>query len=52
MLHFYRLGFWRGALLPLIGACYVAFTLASAIDHWRGRGGMWKGRPQAMGTPT
>jgi len=33
MLHFYRLGFWRGALLPLIGACYVAFTLTSAIDH-------------------
>ena len=52
MLHFYRLGFWRGALLPVIAACYVAFTLTSAIDHWRGRGGMWKGRAQAMGTPT
>jgi hypothetical protein len=33
--------------LPLIAALYAAFTLQSAIDVWRGRGGMWKGRSQA-----
>jgi hopene-associated glycosyltransferase HpnB len=52
MLSFYRLGFWRGALMPLIGAFYLAFTVASAIDYWRGRGGMWKGRAQAIPAPT
>ena len=45
-------GFWRGALMPLIGAFYLAFTVASAIDYWRGRGGMWKGRAQAIPAPT
>ena len=34
--------------MPLIGALYGLFTLDSAIQHWRGRGGMWKGRAQAM----
>jgi hopene-associated glycosyltransferase HpnB len=48
MLRFYGLGAWRGLLMPLIGALYTAFTLASAVDFWRGRGGMWKGRVQAM----
>jgi hopene-associated glycosyltransferase HpnB len=48
MLHFYhRSPFW-GLILPLIGIVYAAFTLDSAIQHWRGRGGMWKGRAQAM----
>ena len=51
MLHFYgRSPFW-GLALPLIGAFYAAFTIDSAIQYWRGRGGMWKGRVQAM-TPT
>jgi len=48
MLRFYGLGFWRGLLMPVIASIYLAFTLASAIDHWRGRGGMWKGRAQAI----
>jgi hypothetical protein len=26
---------------------YMAFTLDSAYQHARGRGGMWKGRAQA-----
>ena len=47
ILRFYRLAPWWGFLLPLIGAFYAAFTLDSAILHWTGRGGMWKGRPQA-----
>jgi hopene-associated glycosyltransferase HpnB len=48
MLRFYRLPPFWGLALPLIGALYGAFTLDSAIQHWRGRGGMWKGRVQAM----
>jgi hopene-associated glycosyltransferase HpnB len=49
MLRFYRLsGLW-GIALPLTGALYGLFTIDSAIQHWRGRGGMWKGRAQAMG---
>jgi hopene-associated glycosyltransferase HpnB len=34
--------------LPLIAAIYLHFTVQSAMDYWRGRGGMWKGRAQAM----
>jgi len=46
MLRLYRLwGLW-GAALPLAGALYGAFTLWSAIQSWRGRGGLWKGRTQ------
>jgi hopene-associated glycosyltransferase HpnB len=48
MLHFYhRSPFW-GVALPLIGIFYAAFTIDSAVQHWRGRGGMWKGRAQAI----
>jgi hopene-associated glycosyltransferase HpnB len=37
-----------GALaLPAIATAYVAFTLDSALQYWRGRGGYWKGRIQA-----
>jgi hopene-associated glycosyltransferase HpnB len=47
ILRFYnRSPFW-GMGLPLIGAFYAGFTLDSAIQHWRGKGGMWKGRAQA-----
>jgi hopene-associated glycosyltransferase HpnB len=49
MLRFYRLSPFIGLAMPLIGALYGLFTLDSAIQHWRGRGGMWKGRAQAMG---
>jgi hopene-associated glycosyltransferase HpnB len=48
MLRFYKLSPLWGAALPVIGAPYAAFTLDSAIQFWRGRGGMWKGRVQAM----
>ncbi len=34
-------------LLPLIALFYVAATIASAVQFWRGRGGYWKGRFQA-----
>jgi hopene-associated glycosyltransferase HpnB len=35
--------------LPLVAATYTVFTIDSAIQHWRGRGGAWKGRFQAHG---
>ncbi len=37
---------WAAAL-PAIAAIYMAFTIDSAYQHARGRGGMWKGRAQA-----
>jgi hopene-associated glycosyltransferase HpnB len=48
MLRFYRLSRLWGLALPLMGALYAVFTLQSAVQHWRGRGGMWKGRAQAI----
>jgi hopene-associated glycosyltransferase HpnB len=36
-----------GLALPAIAAAYVAFTIDSALQYWRGRGGYWKGRVQA-----
>jgi hopene-associated glycosyltransferase HpnB len=47
ILRFYRLTPAWGAAMPAIGAIYAGFTIDSAIQHWRGRGGMWKGRAQA-----
>jgi hopene-associated glycosyltransferase HpnB len=45
-LRVYRLwGLWS-LTLPFAAALYGAFTLWSAIQHWRGRGGRWKGRIQ------
>ena len=45
-LRFYgRSGLW-GLALPAIAATYMAFTVDSAYQHVRGRGGMWKGRAQ------
>ena len=48
MLRFYRRSPLWGLVLPVIGALYTLFTLQSAIDVWRGRGGAWKGRVQAL----
>ncbi len=30
--------------LPLAALLYAAMTVGSAVGHWRGRGGSWKGR--------
>lgn len=47
MLRFYgRSPLW-GVALPGIALFYAGCTFASAWAHWRGRGGMWKGRAQA-----
>jgi hopene-associated glycosyltransferase HpnB len=48
MLRFYRQTPLLSLTLPAIGALYTLFTVQSAIDVWRGRGGMWKGRAQAL----
>jgi hopene-associated glycosyltransferase HpnB len=45
-LRFYRVSMLWGLALPAIAAIYMAFTLDSAYQHARGRGGMWKGRAQ------
>ncbi|HJY17387.1 MAG TPA: glycosyltransferase [Xanthobacteraceae bacterium] len=46
-LRFYGLSILWAPLLPAIAAMYMAFTVDSAYQHARGRGGMWKGRAQA-----
>ncbi|HVT24820.1 MAG TPA: glycosyltransferase [Rhizomicrobium sp.] len=48
MLRFYKLSPLWAIALPVIGVLYTAFTFDSAIQFWRGRGGMWKGRAQAI----
>ena len=47
IVRFYRLSPLWAAALPVIAALYMVFTLDSAVQHWRGRGGLWKGRVQA-----
>ena len=48
MLRFYRVSPLWGLALPAIGAAYTVFTVQSAVQMWRGKGGLWKGRAQAM----
>jgi hopene-associated glycosyltransferase HpnB len=50
--------YYRGSplwapLLPLVAAFYLGATVHSAVSHWRGRGGLWKGRVAgtSMGLP-
>jgi len=45
-LRFYRMSWLWAPALPAIAAAYMAFTVDSAYQHARGRGGMWKGRAQ------
>lgn len=51
MLRFYKASALWGLALPAIGAAYTVFTVQSAVQVWRGKGGLWKGRAQAMTTP-
>ena len=46
-LRFYGLSPLWGPTLPAIALVYMAFTLESAYQSLRGRGGLWKGRVQA-----
>jgi hopene-associated glycosyltransferase HpnB len=45
-LRFYGLNPLWGLALPAVAAIYTAFTVDSAVQHWQGRGGAWKGRVQ------
>ena len=40
----FRLSPLRALLLPAIGVFYTAATIGSAVDHYRGRGVVWKQR--------
>ncbi len=43
-IRFYQCSFWFAFSLPAIAFLYTLMTLDSAIRHWQGRGGAWKGR--------
>jgi hopene-associated glycosyltransferase HpnB len=47
ILRLYRQSPMWGVALPFIALFYLGFTVDSAVQHWRGRGGAWKGRYQA-----
>ncbi len=47
IVRFYKLYPLWAVALPAIACLYMLFTLDSANQHWRGRGGLWKGRVQA-----
>jgi hopene-associated glycosyltransferase HpnB len=47
-LRFYRVSPLWAAMLPFIAAAYMGFTLDSAYQYMMRRGGMWKGRAQAL----
>jgi hopene-associated glycosyltransferase HpnB len=40
----HRVPLWSCIALPAIASVYLAFTIESAYQHLRGRGGLWKGR--------
>ena len=46
MLRFYRRSPLWAPLLPVVALVYLAATVQSALLHYRGRGGLWKGRVQ------
>jgi hopene-associated glycosyltransferase HpnB len=43
---FYKLSPAWSLSLPLVGCFYMAATIHSAFQYWRGLGGVWKGRIQ------
>jgi hopene-associated glycosyltransferase HpnB len=47
MLRFYRVSSLWGPALPAIAFAYLVWTLDSALQYARGKGGAWKGRIQA-----
>lgn len=49
-LRLYNRNPWEAFLLPVAAGFYTAMTVSSALDHWRGRGGKWKGRTYSEGT--
>ena len=47
-LRLYRRSPLWGLVLPAVALCYMLFTLDSALQFARGKGGLWKGRVQAL----
>jgi hopene-associated glycosyltransferase HpnB len=45
----YRRAPWWALALPLIALFYMAATVGSALDYWRGRGARWKSRAYGAG---
>ncbi|QLE55463.1 glycosyltransferase [Nostoc sp. TCL26-01] len=43
-IHFYRCSPLLALSLPAIAFLYTLMTIDSALRHWQGRGGAWKGR--------
>ncbi|MEH2384773.1 MAG: glycosyltransferase [Nostoc sp.] len=43
-IRFYKCSLWLAFSLPAIAFLYTLMTLDSALRHWQGRGGAWKGR--------
>jgi len=43
-IRFYKCPLWLTFCLPAIAFLYTLMTLDSALRHWQGRGGAWKGR--------
>ncbi|MBR8840043.1 MAG: glycosyltransferase [Stigonema ocellatum SAG 48.90 = DSM 106950] len=44
IIRFYKCSLWFAWCLPAIAFLYTLMTLDSALRHWQGRGGGWKGR--------
>ena len=40
----YALSILNACFLPFAGLIYILMTVSSAIRHWQGKGGAWKGR--------
>jgi hopene-associated glycosyltransferase HpnB len=43
---FYRLSWLWALALPAVAVFFIGATIHSAVQFWRGRGAMWKGRVQ------
>jgi hopene-associated glycosyltransferase HpnB len=44
IIRFYKCSPWLALCLPGIAFLYTLMTVDSAVRHWQGRGGAWKGR--------
>jgi hypothetical protein len=40
----YEMSILNTYVMPLAGFIYILMTVSSAIRHWQGKGGAWKGR--------
>ncbi len=47
-LRLYKLSLWWSFTLPVIAFLYNLMTIDSALRHWYGKGGQWKGRVYQM----